>query len=201
MSFDDHVTDVCRAAQYHLKALRHIRNSLDLSSARLIATALVGSKLDYCNSLFSDISQHNIKRLQRVQNSAAHAVLGRSGKLGSTERLKSLHWLPVSSRIDFKVSLLIFKALTLGQPFYLNSLLDVYTPSCNLRSSSNGLLLVVPRVNSVAASRAFSVFGPRVWNALPRSVRELASPPSLASIGAFKSALKSALFAAAFDGI
>ena len=198
MSFNDHVADVCRSAQYHLRALRHIRNFLDPSSARLFATALVGSKLDYCNFLCAGMSQRNIHRLQRVQNSASRIVLGASTKLDNNTGLKLLHWLPVSYRIDYKVSLLIFKTLTLGQPAYLNSLLDIYVPPRDLRSASNGLLLTVPRVHSVTASRSFSVFGPQTWNSLPKSVRDLASPHQRASVAAFKTALKTALFAAAF---
>ena len=53
MTFDSHVTDICRVAQHHVRALRHVRASLDISSARLLATALIGSKLDYCNSVLT----------------------------------------------------------------------------------------------------------------------------------------------------
>ena len=122
MTFDSHIAEVCRSAQYHLRALRHIRASLDIPSARLLATALIGSNLDYCNSLLTGVSKHNIQRLQRVQNSASRVVLGVSGSCSSRDRLKTSPWLPVSSRIDYNVCLLSFKALTLGKPDYLTFL-------------------------------------------------------------------------------
>ena len=42
--------------------------------------------------------------------------------------LSVLHWLPVQSRITFKIACLTYKVLTTGQPYYLRSLLHYYTP-------------------------------------------------------------------------
>lgn len=52
--------------------------------------------------------------------------------------LKSLHWLPVYFRIDFKILLLVFKALN-GLSPYLSDLLLPYEPSRTLGSSDRGL--------------------------------------------------------------
>ena len=87
----------------------------------------------------------------------------------------------------------LFLRLSTGQPGYINALLEPYVPSRDLRSACNGLTLVIPWTNSVSSSYAFSVYGPRVWNSLPRSVRDLASN-SLASADAFKTALFNAAF-------
>ena len=47
---------------------RHIRCHHDLDSAKLLATALVSSRLDYCNSLLYAITDLDLTRLQSVQN-------------------------------------------------------------------------------------------------------------------------------------
>ena len=39
-----------------MRDLRRIRRHLDLDSAKLLATALVSSRLDYCNSLLYGIA-------------------------------------------------------------------------------------------------------------------------------------------------
>ena len=49
--------------------------------------------------------------------------------------LRSLHWLPVSACIDFKILLLVFKVLKGLGPLYLCELLKLYIPNRNLRSS------------------------------------------------------------------
>ena len=41
----------------------------------------------------------------------------------TTALLSELHWLPVQSRITFKIACLTYKVFTTGQPYYLRSLL------------------------------------------------------------------------------
>ena len=64
LNFQKHISRTCRACFYHISDLRRIRKKLSLD----LAKALVSSKLDYCNSLFYNIPENNIARLQCVQN-------------------------------------------------------------------------------------------------------------------------------------
>ena len=57
-----------------MRDLRRIRRHLDLGSAKLLATALVSSRLLYCNSLLHGISDIDLTRLQRVQSQLARLV-------------------------------------------------------------------------------------------------------------------------------
>ena len=47
-----------------------------------------------------------------------------------------------------KVCVLVYHALHENAPVYIRDILPVYQPSCHLRSSENGTLLVVPRVRT-----------------------------------------------------
>ena len=49
--------------------LRRIRRHLDLDSAKLLATALVSSRLDYCNSLLYGIADFDLTGLQACTES------------------------------------------------------------------------------------------------------------------------------------
>ena len=40
------------------RALRHIRQLLTVAAAKLIATSIVGARLDYCNSLLYRFVRH-----------------------------------------------------------------------------------------------------------------------------------------------
>ena len=53
MSFDKQVSETCKACFFHIRALRHIRASLTTEASKTIAVAIVGSRLDYCNSLLA----------------------------------------------------------------------------------------------------------------------------------------------------
>ena len=47
---------------------------LTLYTAKAMAAAIVGSRLDYCNSVLYGMSQADINRLQRVQNVLVRVV-------------------------------------------------------------------------------------------------------------------------------
>jgi len=49
--------------------------SLDSNTACTIATSIVHSKLDYCNSLYYNLPKSQITRLQQIQNSLARVVV------------------------------------------------------------------------------------------------------------------------------
>ena len=104
---------------------------------------------------------------------------------------RALHWLPVSFRIQFKISFLTFQVLSLKQPTYLSNLLSLAIPSRSLRTNK-GRLLSVPRVKTKTGSRAFSSCAPVLWNELPLSVR------SAESASVFRKRLKTHLFGLAF---
>ena len=112
----------------------------------------------------------NIKRLQLVQNSVARAVLNNCPDLSTSELLHSLHWLPVESRIAFKIAAITYKVLTTDQPNYLRELLNYYTPHRTLRSA-NQQLLEQPCVSTEFGKRSFSYLTPKIWNNLPLEIR------------------------------
>ena len=135
-----------------------------------LANSLVSSKLDYCNSLYSGISQVNLNKLQRIQNSLARVITNTSKYQHITPILKKLHWLPIKRRIDYKLCLLTYKTLTNQQPTYLYNSLSFPSHSVSTRSSDS-LVLSIPYVRSSLGKRAFSVIGPRLWNSLPPDTR------------------------------
>ena len=125
LSFDDHVNNVCKAAHYHIRALRHIRRCVSLNDAKAVAAVMVLSWLDYCNSILNGMSSSNLNKLQRVQNVLARTVMMTNRCEHITPVLAELHWLPLTARIEFKLPLLTFKILTSHQPSYLLSLIHI----------------------------------------------------------------------------
>ena len=64
--FSCHVRNICKACFVHIRDLRRLRGYLTCEAALLAANALVGSWLDYCNSLFRSLSALDLRRLLRV---------------------------------------------------------------------------------------------------------------------------------------
>ena len=69
---------------YHIRALRHIRSSISEDMAKMVACALVGSRLDYANSVLFGATQKNISKLQKAQNLLARVHYLFSSMLQST---------------------------------------------------------------------------------------------------------------------
>ena len=188
MSLESHISKVCQTSYLHIRQIRKVRHLLDLNSAILIANSLVSSRLDYCNSLYFGLPTSLLDRLQHVQNSLARAVVPSVRRFDHiTPTLKTLHWLPVRKRIEFKIATLTFKVLHNNQPTYLRDLVKLQIPTRALRSS-NRQLLEVPNIRSANGRRSFSFAAPTVWNLVPENVK------SSESLFAFRKGLKSFLY-------
>jgi len=61
------------------------------------------SKLDYCSFLYYGLLKYQINRLQHIQNALALTVVQAPKFQHVTPILKSLHWLKVSERIEYKI--------------------------------------------------------------------------------------------------
>jgi len=132
LSFDQHIVDVCKACYFHIRALRHVRESLTDDVATTVACSIISSRLDYCNSLFTGMSAANFAKLQHVQNTLA-LVLQRCSKHDHitppvSPALIQLHWLPIQQRATYKLATLTFKTLSFDEPSYLSSLLITHQP-------------------------------------------------------------------------
>ena len=191
LSLDRHVSDVVRSCNYHIRALRHIRKRLTPEAARIAACAIVGARLDYCNSLFYGMSNKNFDKLQSVQNSLARVVGCVPWSVDVGELRRSLHWLPIRQRVIFKVAIMTYRVRTSGSPMYLSSMLQSHQPQRVLRSSDQ-CLLELPRVRIDFERGAFSVAAPAVWNGLPRHLQESGT------VATFKTGLKTWLYQEAY---
>uniref|UniRef100_A0A8C6WIN5 Ankyrin repeat and SOCS box containing 2a, tandem duplicate 1 n=1 Tax=Neogobius melanostomus TaxID=47308 RepID=A0A8C6WIN5_9GOBI len=121
------------------------------------------------------------------------AVLTRTRKYDHISPvLRSLHWLPVTQRIEFKTALLVYKSFHGLAPKYISDMLEPYEPSRALRTSGRGLL-VVPRVNNKHGEAAFQFHAAKIWNSLHEDVRQAST------LTMFKSRLKTALFTRAYE--
>jgi len=122
-----------------------------------------------------------MQRLQAVQNADERQISGARRRCHISPVLRQMHWLPIRQRVQFKLAVLLFKAL------------QCLTDDCQLVAasgrrqlrSSDAVTCSVPRARTCLGDHAFGVAGPRLWNALPISLRQ----PHL-SLGQFRLALK-----------
>jgi len=97
------------ACYSHIRQLRCIRPYLDSKTGSTIAASIVHSKLDYCNSLYYNLPKSQINCLQLIQNCLARTVVKAPKSSLVTPILRSLHWLKINERIEYKLLSLTYK--------------------------------------------------------------------------------------------
>ena len=68
LTFKDHVTRKCKAAIINILNIQKIRKYIDNDTAKLLASCLVLSHLDYANGVLCGLPDSTISRLQKTQN-------------------------------------------------------------------------------------------------------------------------------------
>src|SRR6218665_1701080 len=87
-----------------------------------------------------------------------------------------LHWLPISERIQYRITAMVSRCVLGCAPSYLRVLccpVSVLAARRVLRSAARGEFLV-PRAHlAIMQRRAFSIVGPSAWNDLPFELRSV----------------------------
>ena len=194
LSLQHHISEVSRGCHNQIRKVASIRQYISRDTAATLMSALVLSRLDYCNSILASAPQNLIERLQRVQNHAARVVLKRRMRDHVTPLLRELHWLPVKLRCQFKIASLAFRHFEGSLPRYLSDALVTRKPPRVVRSANVRRLHPPKKPKRVTVGgRSFAHIAPVVWNALPDPIKALPSLPQ------FKAQLKTHLFRQYFD--
>jgi hypothetical protein len=192
LSFDQQITSVCKKGFAMLRSLWRISSRINNVALKTqLVHSCILAQIDYCNSMYCDLPEKSIKRLQRLMNASVRFIfnIARYDNVSITDLLKKCHLLPVKLRIQFKVCLLVYKCFHAESPEYLQNLIEPKKSLESLRVSSDTTLIHHPQLSPQNyKNRKFSAVAPKYWNELPRHIRESPSLP------VFKSRLKTFLF-------
>ena len=95
LTMKQHINHVVSVGYYHLRRLRQIKRHVTRDAMKQLVSALILSRIDYCNSVLIGLPACAIYPLQRLQNAAARLVTGLRTRDHVTSTLAVLHWLPV----------------------------------------------------------------------------------------------------------
>ena len=129
------------------------------------------------------------RQTSKIQNTAA-TIGCKANKSDHVHHiLQTLHWLPVTHRIQYKISTICFSYISGTAPQYLSDLLQPYTPAKQLWSAPDTQTFVTTNLckHKNISKRSFSYAVPSVWKNLPQTLRHSDSASS------FKAALKTHL--------
>ena len=140
LNFENPIKNITKTSFYHLRNIAKVKPFLSQADTERLMHAFITSRLDYCNALLSGLPKKVISKLQMIQNAAARVLTKTRRRAHITPVLKSLHWLPVNCRIDFKILLLVYKSLHNHAPEYISDMLVRYMPNRPIRSKGTELL-------------------------------------------------------------
>ena len=149
------------------KGLKNIWKYLRKEPCATLVVSLCLSHLDYLNSILYGLPISTIK--QSIQKYGANLVLGKTKYDSNREALAELHWLPIKSRIKFKILILVFRCLREAPNYLSNLLLRCPELTHNLRSNNIKDKLIVPK--TVRQTFASSVVGLILWNRIPNHIK------------------------------
>ena len=167
LSFENQINKVVKACFATIKKLSQVKGFLSTEHLQQLVSSLIFSLLDYCNSLYYGVNSTLMQKLQHVQNCAARLVMKRRIPVGGMDEvLMDLHWLKVKFRCIYKILLIVHNCLHGNAPNEIMSLLQY-------ADSSRTMNLRETKTTNKYGDKSFSHVGGKLWNLLPRKIREV----------------------------
>ena len=102
---------------------------LEFADMATVTNALIKSRLDYCNALYTGLPLESVWKLQRVKNASARLLTGAGYREHVTPLLQQVHWLLGT----IQSAAFTYKALNGLGPSYLKDGISLYEPAWALR--------------------------------------------------------------------
>ena len=123
--------------------------------------------LDYFNALLAGPPE--VLQIQKVINCSAGLICKAPSTAYITLLVFDHHWLPISSRIQYKIALICFHLVSGTAPPYLSELFHLYSLSLSLRSASD--IPCSSGGQEDPGGQILSMHRTVIWNSLPLSAR------------------------------
>ena len=166
MSWEAHIAMISRRCMGILSGLSHVRHHLPNHVIGTLVTALVISQVRYCLSVYGTGSKKNLDKIQKVLNFGARVIFGKRKFDHVSDSLDRLGWFRPRQLVELSTLNLAHKVIRSGKPDALAALFQQNLENRE-RNTRQDLLYVVPRCNTEAGKRRFSVRGPNMYNSLP----------------------------------
>lgn len=167
LTWAQHIQRVLQTANAHLALLRRIKQYLPVWSRITFYNAYILPHIDYCCTIWG--GGNTVDKLTKFQRKAARVILDAHIRTPTTTLLKTLRWMPVRDRIDYKRSILIYKSLNSLAPTYCVGLfkrvMDVNSRSTRLSDNPNKLY-INPNLKKGHIQKTIAVCGAHKWNGL-----------------------------------
>ena len=172
--YDIHINHVCRKVNGILLFLNRIKDRLDKETRIMVVKALALSIIDYCFKIWGMTTKEQLSRIQKLQNFAAKIADGNARKFDhATPILKELNWLKIEEKILYDICIFTYKVCNQLLPNWLFTFPRVRDISARSTRQVNDLF--VPRTTTDIGANQITVIGPKVWNTIPSTVKNVST--------------------------
>ena len=119
LTYDKHIQALSSSCISKLGQIGRVKHNFDQSTLATIIDTLVMSKINYCSSIWSNMSDSNTKKIQLIQNCAAPLITGVPEYNHVSPTINASGWLPVQEHLLYRDALLTFKSMNDKSPQYL----------------------------------------------------------------------------------
>ena len=172
LSWKSNIENICKKITAGISAIRRVKPFVDKETLISIYNAIVRPYFDYCCEVWDVFGETQSKRLQKLQNRAARIILNMSNDVNHSIALCELGWEPLKTLRKKAKAKMMYKVLNKMGPKSLTNLFSYKCEKTNyhLRDISTGLCLPKHRSNNMKNS--FMYNGAKLWNSIPKEIRE-----------------------------
>ena len=153
-----------------LGQINRVKHVLDKDTLTIVVNCLVFSKLFYCSNVWSNTTESNLDKVQKVQNFACRIVSGFKKFDHITPVHRAMQWLPIRQQLYYRNTVMAFKCVTGCAP---DSLTDQFIKRSDVstRTTRNSQKLQIPFLKSATGQRSFYYRTVKIWNTLDPSLK------------------------------
>ena len=168
LSFDYHISNICKIAAPQIGAFRRISPRLNEINRIRVYTSFIRSNFCYSPVTWIFCGKGNALKLEKLQERALKCVFMNS-KLSYHELLEKGNFLPLSIyRLKF-LAIEVFKCINDMNPVYINELFQMKYVPYHFRDSSR---LTQNKFNTTTYGyRSFTYYGAKLWNCIPYDIK------------------------------
>ena len=181
LSFDSHITKICRKASGQLNALKRLGCYIPLDTRKILANSFIISNFNYCPLVWYFSTAKQLQKIEKIQ--------GRVLRFLHDDYVSDhLTLLKASSSVSMEIRCMrylcieIYETLDSLNPGYMKDIFQIQQSTYSTRRPYN---IKVPRVNQTTfGTRSIRYEGAKIWNHLPNSLK------SAETLEIFKSLIK-----------
>ena len=167
-TFTKHIANVTKSCR---KIMSMILRSFTTRDDQILLTlfkSLILSKIDYCSVLWNPIAVNDLRKIEGIQATFTHRMNCAKSDDGQPrnywQRLKYLKLYSIQRRFERYTVIYVWKIY--------NGLMHNPGIEFKNKDSRNGLVCKIPKYESKLRWQSFLVNGPKLFNSVPKEVRE-----------------------------